>query len=269
MSKKRGKAKNPQDRALHALLASIMQFAGSRDPKRRAAIRASLLKPPRVPAPALARALHYPDSFVRWHLINMLGRLADPSTLRRVVKFALEEPELHARWRSYWAVTRFPRERSLPLLLSALRTGSAERKWRAALILSMMGRAEAAPAILRGAAAKDSWKLFEALSAIRSLRIAGAESTLARFLSPKTPVNLRQQAVLAMGALNSRRATALLQRALSDAHPQVRWRAAMCLGHAGFRPPAAFLPRAIKREKDPLVRRHLQESLKKWEGSHA
>src|SRR5690242_7061897 len=70
--------------------------------------------------PALLDALRHDDSFTRWEAVSLLGELAIPETAECVVAFALGEDEVHARWRSFWAASRFDPARTLPVLLDAL-----------------------------------------------------------------------------------------------------------------------------------------------------
>ncbi len=219
-------------------------------------------------APALARHLDHPDCFTRWEVVSLLGQFARPETLETVVEFALGEDEVHARWRSFWAVSRFDRNRTVPLLLKALKSRNRTRRWRAALMLSMLRRAEAVPVLLKGLDSDDDWIRWEALSALKSLAPAGVEERIEAFLKRNTPIALRQEAALALGALGSKRACKALKRALRDPEPQVRWRASM--GLARGRDPA-WLPalrRALKKETDDTVVLQLRQDIANLENAH-
>jgi HEAT repeat protein len=215
--------------------------------------------------PALVEALAHDDPFARWEAVNLLGELAAPATAETVVEFALCEEEVHARWRSFWAVTRFDPAVTTPLLLAALRGRDATRRWRAALILSMLGRDDAGRVLRRGLHARDEWTQWEALSAVRALGLAGAEQEVAPFLEPERDRSLRQEAVLALGAIGSDDAVALLVGVLDDPEPEVRWRASMALARGGPRAPLDALRGQLARERDAGVARQLREDVARLE----
>jgi HEAT repeat protein len=219
-------------------------------------------------APALARHLDHPDCFTRWEVVSLLGQFAQPETLETVVDFALGEHEVHARWRSFWAVSRFDRDHTVPLLLEALKSRNRMRRWRAALMLSMLRRPEAVPVLLNGLDSDDDWIRWEALSALKSLAPAGIEDRVEAFLNTNTPISLRQEAALALGAIGSKRACRALKRALRDPEPQVRWRASM--GLARGRDPA-WLPTlrtVLKQETDDTVVLQLRQDIANLENAH-
>ena len=71
------------------------------------------------------------------------------------MRFALNEDEVHARWRSFWAVSRFAPRTTVPLLAKALRARNRTHRWRAALMLSMLDRPEAGPVLVAGLRSPD------------------------------------------------------------------------------------------------------------------
>ena len=86
--------------------------------------------------PALIDALSSPIAMSRWESVNLLGAIRAPRSAKPVVEFALAEDEVHARWRAFWAVSRFERQPVLRWLRTALRSRRQPRRWRAALMLS-------------------------------------------------------------------------------------------------------------------------------------
>jgi HEAT repeat protein len=213
----------------------------------------------------LVEGLESSDDLVRWECVNMLGELADPATAATVLDFALAEDEVHARWRAFWAVTRFEPQAIVPRLRRALRSKRWPRRWRAALILSMLGREEAADTVLEGLASDDEWTQWEALGAVRSLRLSGAEEPVSRFLGAQHARPLRQEAVLALGAIPSDNALDLLRRALRDAEPEVRWRASLALARHGGPKALAALHRQLAREADEKVARQIESDIRSLE----
>ncbi len=215
--------------------------------------------------PALSVHLDHPDCFTRWEVVNLLGELVHPATLAPVVEFALSEDEVHARWRSFWAVSRFDRAESVPLLLEALAQSHPTRRWRAALMLSVLRRSEAVPTLLEGLDSDDPWIQWEALSALKSLRPEGIEGRVKPFLARHRPRAIRQEAVLALGALGSAEAVKLLARAIRDSDPQIRWRASMGLARSGGRRRLSILYKALAREQDEGVLAQLRLDIARLE----
>jgi HEAT repeat protein len=234
----------------------------------RAPIRAQLQALGAEAVPALIRALEHDDCFTRWEAVNLLGELAAPITTERIVAFALAENEVHARWRSFWAVTRFDPLVTIPLLLAALAGDDEVRRWRAALILSMLRRYEAADVLLGGLRSCDSWVQWEALGAIKALALQGAERAVEPFLDRMHERGLRQEAVLALGAIGSPRAMARLRTLLDDEEPEVRWRAAMSLARHGASESARLLRARLRKERNADVRARMLEDLSRLEADH-
>jgi len=71
-------------------------------------------------APLLIPYLKSEDDFLRWELVSFLGDFAEPTTMKALINFAINEDEVHARWRSFWAVTRFDKVKSRSILLRQL-----------------------------------------------------------------------------------------------------------------------------------------------------
>lgn len=210
----------------------------------------------------LLQLLEDPDSLTRWEAVNLLGELAVPETLEPLVAFALDEDEVHARWRSFWAVSSFPAEDSLPLLLSALRSPAFPRRWRAALILSMLGRREEVlPVLLEGLDAEKEWIQWEALSALKSVGTRGVEDRLGPFLALDRSVSLRQEAALALGRGTAEDALPHLATALADPAPGVRRRASMSLARIGGLEARRLLQASLEVESDTSVMEPLREDL--------
>jgi HEAT repeat protein len=261
----RGTDGTPSRTRVDDLVAALAMGVGGSE---RAACRVRLRALGTAAAPRLAGHLAHADSLVRWEVVNLLGEFAHPRTLRRVVRFALEESEVHARWRAYWAVSRFDRGRTVPLLVDALAHRDPRRQWAGALMLSMLQRREAVPVLLHGLESRDRWTRWEALSALKALRPAGIEKVLDRFLDGDQPRDLRQEAVLALGAIGSPQAVEHLTRALRDPEPQVRWRAALALARAGAPAVIPLLRRALRDERDGAVRGELTRQISHLEKRH-
>lgn len=225
----RGLSDPSMDESSHLL----RELDATRDHQKRRRIRQRLSALGPAAAPSLVEALKSQSDFTRWEAINLLGELRVEDTLRAVVQFAVTETERHAAWRALWAVSRFDRQKTIPLLLTELGGPPGHRRWRAALGLTMLDQQEAGEVLLGGLDSPDEWQVWEALGGLKALKLEGAEAAIARFLDPAKARPLRQQAVLALGAIKSHQAMSALEPALSDPHPQVRWRASMALAQSG------------------------------------
>jgi HEAT repeat protein len=252
----------PKRETLQARVRDLIATLTAATPYRtRARIRARLEALGPKAAPYLLAHLDHPDCLTRWEVVNLLGEFTSPRTLPRLVAFALSEEEVHARWRSFWAVSCFERRASVPLLIAALEGPDQTRRWRAALMLSMLDRREAGPVLLQGLRSRDPWIQWEALNAIRGLRLPGAEAPVSRFLGASRLRDHRQEAVLALGAIGSSQALAAVRTALDDADPDVRWRASLALAGSGDGRWCDALRRQLARETDPEVTRQLREDI--------
>jgi HEAT repeat protein len=228
-------------------------------------IRAQISRLGRKASAGLVRALGHPNAFTRWEAVSLLGETADPAARERVIAFALGEDEVHARWRAFWAVSRYDSDRVRNRLLRVLHGRDKTRQWRAALMLSMLGAAEAGPVLLRGLQAHDEWIQWEALGAVKALRLPGAERAVAKLAAPTRSLAIRQEATLALGAIGSAAAVKSVISLLADKEPEVRWRAALALcddRSAASAASAAALRRRLRAETDKAVRQQIQQSLK-------
>lgn len=217
----------------------------------------------------LADHLEHEDCFTRWEIVNLLGELRDPRVAERVVQFALGEDEVHARWRSFWAVTRFDRTTVVPMLIDALRARKEPESWRAALMLSMMRHREATPALIVGLDSDDSWIQWEALSALKSLRSPDAVDAILPFMTIGQPRSLRQEATLALGAIGGTVARKALERVLSDTDPEIRWRASSGLARIGDARSIPALRSQLLTETHDATVRQLRTDLSRMEANHA
>jgi HEAT repeat protein len=227
----------------------------------RAPLRKQLERAGALAVPVLLDGLASADDFTRWEAVNLLGILAPDNALDAVVEYALGENERHAKWRAFWAVSRFNRHKTRLLLHAAVSQPEADRRWRAALMLSMMGDQTAGPVLLAGLDNCDRWIQWEALGAIKALGIAGAGARVAKFLQRDQPRHLRQEAVLALGAIPDGNTVGFLVKALNDHEPQLRWRASMVLARRGT---AALqkLRARLRRERDGKVIHQLRNDIK-------
>lgn len=246
----------------------VRRLRGATGHDQRAQLRARLLALGVHALPALVDSLGDADDLARWEAVNLLGELGLDEAADAVTRFALAEREVHARWRSYWAVCRFSRERTQAALQAALAGDDADSRWSAAQILGMQGDAAGAPIFVAALDAPEPWRRWEALSAIKALALPGCESAVARCLATVHERALRQEAALALGAIGTPAARRALRSALADPEPEVRWRASMALARCDHREALPWLRECLRREADDGVRRQLGEDIANLEARH-
>jgi HEAT repeat protein len=253
----------------HSMIADLVaDLTAAKGNDARRPIRKALKQACAERSEELADHLEHEDCFTRWEVVNLLGELRDPRAAERVVQFALAENEVHARWRSFWAVTRFDRATVMPLLIAALRARKEPESWRAALVLSMLGYREAVPALIEGLDTDDSWIQWEALSALKSLRSPDAVDAILPFMKSGRLRSLRQEATLALGAIGGTVARAELERALRDTDPEIRWRASSGLARIGDARSIPALRNQLRTETHDATVRQLGTDLSRVEAKH-
>lgn len=244
--------------AASSLVAALLQARGhdARSPIRQRIRDAG----PAVVGPLLA-LLDHEDDMTRWEAVNLLGALAPASAAAEMTAHALQEREIHARWRAFWAVCRLPRPLVRPALHAALAGLDPEAAWNAAMMLSMMDDAAAADHVLAGLTSPDAWRRWEAVGAARALRLREAVPALLPLLAPQVDRATRQEVVLALGAIGGDDARATLRAVLDDPEAQLRWRAAMALARRATPLDREALRTRLAREDDPGVRVELARAL--------
>ncbi len=209
--------------------------------------------------PALSKSTKSQSSVIRWEAVNLLGQIADPGGQKSVINVVLTEDDVHARWRAIWASSRFDRNSTVKLLLNALRSKNKIRKWNAAIALSLYANQKSLPVLIEGLKSKDEWKTWEALNCLKSLSPVGYENKIGKFLDKKYSRQLRQEAVLTLGNIPSKKSQNLLNKAIKDYEPEVRWRASMSLIKFTNDKALATIDKAIKNEKQLEIKLQLKK----------
>jgi len=96
---------------------------------------------------ALDRALSAPDPSARLQAALTAGTHPHPDDLRVLIRRCGEEPDFFVRDMLTWAITRHPRDETVPLLLAELHSPMAQARAQALHTLSKIGDARAWPAI--------------------------------------------------------------------------------------------------------------------------
>ncbi|GGF90183.1 hypothetical protein GCM10007304_00070 [Rhodococcoides trifolii] len=97
----------------------------------------------------LVQALSAPDSSVRLRAALAAGTDPDPAIVVPLVERCGTEPDFFVRDMLTWALTRFPTETTVPLLVAELRSHHAQARSQALHSLSKIGETSAWPAITR------------------------------------------------------------------------------------------------------------------------
>ena len=243
-------------------VADLLRTSLGGDDRTREAARESLKRYGSSILPDLIALTRSVDPTLRWTAVDSLGTLGDPRATSSVLERALTDTDVHARWRSIWALRRLDGGECVPVLLDALVTGNGPVAWNAAVVLSVYSRTEAIDTLIRGLEDEDAFMRWEAASGLGSIRDERAVPALAAALH-KDDVDLRKEVALSLGKTGGRRAAIALVDALEqDKSPEVRWRAAMAMGWTNDRRNMEALRRVLGKEKNPHVRKEIREAIR-------
>ncbi len=238
----------------------VEQFRASY-PERRAAAQ-SLIDRGESAVPALIAASRDPDPMVRWEAVNTLGYIRSPRSIPAVLERVLEDPDVHARWRSIWSLNSINDGTVPGLLRPHLSAPDPRRRWNAAVALSVLGGQDAIPILHEGLKHPDPFTRWEAANGLGATHDSRTPRLLADALDD-SPTDVRQEIALSLGRIGGPAALPGLARALNDPASEVRWRAAMALGRLQSPDARALLEARQQIESDAMVRENLEASLKR------
>ena len=202
--------------------------------------------------PTLILATESDSALLRWEAVNLLGMIADPRGIDAVLRVALIDTDVHARWRANWAITVLDDGTVILRLIAALCGEDTTVAWNAAVTLSLFDRQEAVPLLHQGLEASD-WQQWEAVNALGRVWNDETASKLIVVLEEGSE-DVRKEATLSLGRIGGDEALAALLEALAhDPSPEVRWRAAMMIGRIGDEVTVSLLEDILKVETHPLV----------------
>jgi HEAT repeat protein len=112
--------------------------------------REGLLTLAAAAVPSLISATKSDSALLRWEAVNLLGMIADPRGIDAVLHVAMTDSDVHARWRSNWAITRLDDGTVVPRLIAAIGDEDRTIAWNAAVTLSLFGVTEAVPVLHQG-----------------------------------------------------------------------------------------------------------------------
>jgi HEAT repeat protein len=201
---------------------------------------------------------------MRWHAVDLLGAIGDPRALEPLVKCVLEDQNVHVRWRSIWAIGSMDTAAVSEKLLAALKSEDSRIQWNAAVALATMGRGEAVPVLTRGLSDPSEWKQWEAVNGLGSVHDDQTVPALTQKLKSDHP-SVAHEAAMSLGRLQDHAAVPALREVLSSPDTDLRWRAAMALERIGGADALKALKQQRGREKDSMVRKQLQQSIRELE----
>lgn len=234
------------------LAIQLVEQLGDSSPDERGEAREGLLLLGAAAVPALIGATESTSAVLRWEAVNLLGTLGDLRATDAVLLVAMSDCDVHARWRANWAITSLDDGTVVSRLIAKLEDDNPVLAWNCAVTLSLFGAAEAVPFLHRGLNAQD-WRQWEAVNALGRVWNGATVSKLIVVLR-EGPEDVRKEAALSLGYIGGAEVLVALLGALSeDASFEVRWRAAMMIGHMGNREAAAELRDIRTRESHPFV----------------
>lgn len=238
----------------------VNQFHGNYEERRAASQSLIQLGTPALPA--LVAATRDPDPMVRWEAVNTLGYLRLPQAIPAVLERALEDPDVHARWRSIWSLSSINDGSAQNRLRKQLTTDDPQRRWNAAVALSVLGGKEAISILHEGLKHADAFTRWEAAN---GLGTTFNQTTPDRLIEAyrDSGTSVRQEIALSLGRIGTPQVMPGLTSALDDPEPEVRWRAAMALGWLRNLNAISILRARLANEKDVTVRENIESSLKR------
>jgi HEAT repeat protein len=158
--------------------------------------------------PPLVLATESDDATLRWEAVNLLGMIADPRGIDAVLRVAMTDSDVHARWRANWAITNLDDGTVVPRLIAGLDDEDPTVAWNCAVTLSLFGVTEAVPLLHEGLKA-DGWRQWEAVNALGRVWNDETAPKLIVVLQ-EGPEDVRKEAALSLGRISWRRSATIL-----------------------------------------------------------
>jgi HEAT repeat protein len=210
--------------------------------------------------PPLILATESDNALLRWEAVNLLGTLGDLRATDAVLRVAMTDSKVHARWRSNWAITRLDDGTVVPRLIAGLDDEDPTVAWNAAVTLSLFDAVEAVPLLHQGLDA-IGWRQWEAVNCLGRVWNEGTVPKLIVVLH-EGPEDVRKEAALSLGRIGGEGALVALLEALSnDPSFEIRWRAAMMIGHIGDQETVTLLIEIRAQEAHLFVIEQIDEAI--------
>ena len=244
----------------HPSAQELVEQLASPSADEREEAREGLLSLGAAAGPPLILATESDDATLRWEAVNLLGTLRDLRATDAVLRVAMTDSEVHARWRANWAITRLDDGTVVPRLIAALADENRTVAWNSAVTLSLFDAVEGVPLLHEGLEA-DGWQQWEAVNALGRVWNDETAPKLIVLLH-EGPEDVRKEAALSLGRIGGEGSlTALLEALSNDPSFEVRWRAAMMIGHIGDQETVALLIKIRAKEAHPFVIEQIDEAI--------
>jgi len=242
------------------LAQELVERLASPSADERKGAREGLLALGAAAVPPLILATESDSALLRWEAVNLLGTLGDLRATDAVLHVAMTDSEVHARWRANWAITNLDDGTVVPRLIVALEDEDRTVAWKCAVTLSLLGVTEAVPLLHQGLDA-TGWRQWEAVNALGRVWNDETAPKLIVLLH-EGPEDVRKEAALSLGPISGEGALVALLEALSDdPSSEVRWRAAMMIGHIGDQETVALLMEIRMKESHLFVIEQIDEAI--------
>jgi HEAT repeat protein len=223
--------------------------------------REELLSLGAAAVPFLILATESDNALLRWEAVNLLGTLGDLRATTAVLRVAMTDSDVHARWRSNWAITNLNDGTVVPQLIAGLDDENRTVAWNSAVTLSLFSAVEGVSLLHDGLKA-DGWRQWEAVNALGRVWNDETVPKLIVVLQ-EGPEDIRKETALSLGRIGGEDAlVALLEALSSDSSFEIRWRAAMMIGHIGNQETVALLMKIRAQEAHPFVIEQIDEAIK-------
>jgi HEAT repeat protein/PBS lyase HEAT-like repeat-containing protein len=256
-------AAKPRGSALpvgRARLARLVTNLRSGGPRARSAARTiERLGAPAVPT--LLRRYDTPEEHLRWEIVNLLGYIKDPRAIPLLAARGIQDPEVHPRWRSIWALSAVDDGSVRHRLRAQLRRAGGLRRRNIAVALSLYGDRAAVPALRQALRARHDWDRWEAASCLAGYRHAGAAKDVLRLFDAEPDPGVRREMIRVVAGIGSTPVITFLRRRLRDDEPEIRASAADALAASANGQGLRLLRRELQRERHPKVRKQMRENL--------
>ena len=249
-----------QEPPLNLKVQGLVERLADPSAEERREAREELLTLGAAAVPPLILATESVSALLRWESVNLLGTLGDLRATNAVLRVAMTDSDVHARWRANWAITNLEDGTVIPQLVEGLADDDPFVAWNSAITLSMFGSQEALP-ILHAGLSASGWQQWEAVNALGRVWSDDTASKLIVVLQGGAE-DVRKEAALTLGRIGGGEVLAALLGALADdPSSEVRWRAAMMIAYIGDSETAVLLANLRVLEADAFVIEHIDEAI--------
>ncbi len=210
---------------------------------------------------ALLKAYDSPEEHFRWEIVNLLGYTRDPAAIPLLADRGVQDPELHPRWRSIWALTSVDDGSAADRLKRTIAQSKGRRRYWASVALSLFEDRAALPALRQGLRAKASWDRWESASCLVGYADEAAARIILERYDQEPEADVRAEMVKALRGVNAPAPIQFLGERLVDGHAAARSAAVEALAHVDAAVSEPMLRARQAQEPDKAVRKQIQTAL--------